>query len=138
MACPFCQITEEQERILEARERVYVIFSNPRLTEGHLLVIPKRHVEKISQLEPLERKELWATVVGYQERVLETLADGCDIRQNYRPYLSESRFKVHHLHVHLLPRSFEDDIYKEYGRYQDGLFEDLSSEEIVRLRKILS
>ena len=45
------------------------MFSNPRLMEGHLLVIPKRHVEKLSELNEEERKELFDTVIEYQEKI---------------------------------------------------------------------
>ncbi|MEK7123070.1 MAG: HIT domain-containing protein, partial [Patescibacteria group bacterium] len=85
--CPFCHIKErEQERVLEEREHVFVILSDPRLVPGHLLVIPRRHVEKLSELDAEEREELFDTVVKYQEKILDKHAAGCDIRQNYRPF----------------------------------------------------
>ena len=55
MDCPFCNINSEKTRILEDKKFVRVIFSNPRLMPGHLLIIPKRHVEKISELNKEEQ-----------------------------------------------------------------------------------
>jgi len=56
MNCVFCEINKEKTRIIEEKEYTLVILSNPRLTEGHLLIIPKRHVEKISELNKEEKK----------------------------------------------------------------------------------
>ena len=58
MECPFCNINKEKTVIINEGKNTRVILSNPKLMQGHLLVIPKRHVEKISQLEKNEREEL--------------------------------------------------------------------------------
>jgi len=55
MECPFCNINSEKTRILKDGNFTRVVFSNPRLMPGHLLVIPKRHVEKISDLNKEEQ-----------------------------------------------------------------------------------
>ena len=57
MECPFCNINSEKTRIVKDKEFVRVIFSNPRLMSGHLLIVPKRHVEKTSELNEEEQKE---------------------------------------------------------------------------------
>jgi len=48
MNCVFCDINKEKTRLIKNGKNVFIIFSNPRLMEGHLLVVPKRHVAKIS------------------------------------------------------------------------------------------
>jgi len=37
---------------------------------GNLLVIPKRHVEKISDLNEEEQQELFKTIIEFQEKFL--------------------------------------------------------------------
>ena len=88
MDCPFCGISLEKTKneIITNKKFVRVIFSNPRLMPGHLLVIPKKHVERLSELNEAEQKELFETIIEFQEKILNTIASGCDIREHYRPF----------------------------------------------------
>lgn len=132
--CPFCDISKERKtRILEERKFVRVIASNPRLMFGHLLVIPKRHVEKISLLNKEERDELFNTVVEFQDKILTKIASGCDIRQNCRPFQKQSRLKVDHLHIHLQPRELYDELYEKCQIFETNIFKELPKEEIEKL-----
>lgn len=133
MNCPFCDINKEKTRIIKERKKVFVILSNPRLMPGHFLVIPKRHVEKISELNEDERKELFNTVVEFQEKILSKFASGCDIRQNYRPFQKQNKLKVDHLHIHLQPREFKDELYERCQIFEKDLFKELSDEEKEKL-----
>jgi ATP adenylyltransferase len=128
-SCPFCSIDEQQTVIVENKESVYVALSNPRLVRGHLLVIPRRHVEKLIELSKEEQHTLWDTVVEYQERILSTLSTGCDVRQNYHPFQQQGRLKVDHLHIHLIPREYKDQIFHITQIYETQLFKDLDGPE---------
>ena len=79
MMCPFCEIDYQKTKIIQINQWTYVVFSNPRITPGHLLVIPKRHVERLSQLTANERRELGETVITYQEKIIAGISPGCDI-----------------------------------------------------------
>lgn len=136
MNCPFCTINPAKNVILKEGNNVRVIFSNPRLMPGHLLVIPKRHVEKISELNEEEKKELFDTTVEFQEKILSKFADGCDIRQHYRPFCKQDDVKVDHLHIHLQPRKFEDELYKKVQVFERNAFKEVSPEELKKLIKI--
>lgn len=127
--CPFCTSAREEGRILKDAPRTYVIFSNPRLMPGHLLVIPKRHVCRLSELSDQERGELLDLVVEFEERILRTLSAGCDIRQNYKPYVPNGRTSVKHLHVHLHPRDLNDELHRVIDPHQKPLYRDLPEEE---------
>jgi diadenosine tetraphosphate (Ap4A) HIT family hydrolase len=130
MNCPFCEIDSHKTKIIQTNEKTYIAFSNPRLTPGHLLVIPKRHVEKLSELTQNELYELWNTVIDFQEKIIAEITPGCDIRQNYRPFQKQSRLKVNHLHIHLIPRTYKDDIYKITQFNEKNLFKDLDKNEM--------
>src|SRR5262245_17455948 len=103
MHCPFCDLSSEtdQKRVLELGEKSIVLFSNPRLMKGHLLVIPRRHVERLSELTKEEREELFETITRFQEKILSSMATGCDVRHHYRPFIQDGRLKRSHLHIHL-------------------------------------
>lgn len=137
MSCPFCEIDKARTRIIKEGKHALVIFSNPRLMPGHLLVVPKRHVEKLSQLSEEERTELMDLVVEFQERILAKMAGGCDIRQNYRPFQKQSDLKVHHLHIHLQPREFEDELYAACQIHETGIFASPAADELDKLLEVL-
>jgi diadenosine tetraphosphate (Ap4A) HIT family hydrolase len=136
--CPFCTSAREEDRILKEGNYAYVIFSNPRLMPGHLLVIPKRHIDgRIEDLSSEERNEIFYFLSEFQAKILDTIASGCDIRQNFKPYVKNSRTHVNHMHWHLQPREFKDVIYEKADVYRDPLYVNLSDEEKDRLFAIL-
>lgn len=91
MPCRFCTIDEERQQVLEKRNHVYIMPSNPRLIPGHLLVIPIRHIEDPTDLRTDEQYELFDTVIELQTKILMLKAGmGCEVRQNCRPFLLES------------------------------------------------
>lgn len=137
-SCPFCTSAREEQRILKEGKYAYVIFSNPRLMPGHLLVIPKRHIEgRIEELSQEERDEIMDFLAEFQAKILVKLAPGCDIRQNYKPYLENSRTHVNHMHFHLQPRAYEDQVYEKADVHRNPLFKELPEEERDRLFSLL-
>ncbi len=128
--CRFCNLENtEKQRVLSVHDYCLVIFSNPRLMPGHLLVIPKRHVLSLSELTDVERGELFNVTIEYQEKILKHLASGCDIKQHNRPFLKENDLKVDHVHIHLQPRDFEDELYLKSGIYDREIFKPLLDAE---------
>ena len=125
--CPFCNLSSK-EVILKNGKSVSVISSNPRLMPGHLLVIIKRHVQKLSELTQEERVELLETLIEFEEKILSKLAPGCDIRQHYHPFLENDEVAVNHFHFHLQPREFKDELWKKTQRFEKSIFQELSTE----------
>lgn len=138
MNCPFCNLHTERTRIIKETDTMRVIFSNPRLMAGHLLVIPKRHVTKLSELTSVERTEIFDLLSEFEEKILRHIAPGCDIRQHYRPFQRDSQLKVSHLHFHLQPRELHDELYQKCQSFETGLFADLAEDEIKRVVETLS
>lgn len=136
MSCPFCNLNPERNNVIHEGKTVFVMPSNPRLVEGHLLVIPKRHIERPSELTTEERKELFNTVLKFQEKILTKVAKGCDIRENYRPFQSEDDLKVDHIHFHLIPRELNDEIHERYEKIQPEVFRMMDEDELEKSTKI--
>ena len=129
MDCRFCTIiNDETERIVAYRDHCFVLLSNPRLVPGHLLVIPRRHVERPNELNAEEQKNMFDTMLEFQDYILENVASGCDIRQHCKPFLPESRLKVNHVHFHVLPREFQDELFL-HSQKNDEVFTDLGEDE---------
>ncbi len=133
--CPFC---EPKQRILVQNDVAYLMLSNPRKVEGHTLVIPHRHVERPWELSTEELAGIFKLVNLAQERLLAAFATGVDTRQHYRPFLPESKFKVNHVHFHVMPRTFEDTLYANADVHEGKLFADLLPDEHDRVASLFS
>ena len=136
MNCPFCKINNIKTRIIRQGKHYFIALSNPRLVPGHLLVIPKRHIEKASQLNSQERKEIFDAIIALEEEILKKFASGCDIKTHYRPFINESNIKVNHLHFHLQPREFEDELYRKSQIGEKKLWKELPKEEKGKFTKL--
>ncbi len=132
--CPFCS---PAERVLKSNDHANVILSNPHKVPGHLLVIPKRHVEKPWELQSEEVAAIFELVFFIEQKIVGKLGEGVDIRQNYRPYLKQDELKVDHLVFHVIPRSPGDYLYAVSEKYEDDLFADLDATEAAAVAKLL-
>lgn len=124
--CPFCSA---DERIVKENEHAFAILSNPRKVPGHILVVPKRHVEKPWELTEMELRDVFDLISYLEQKLIGTFGDGCDIRQNYRPFLQQNNLKVNHVHFHLIPRALDDYIYQVSEKYDSELFAELDATE---------
>jgi histidine triad (HIT) family protein len=136
MPCPFCNIIELEYRLLEEGGDYIVILSNPRLMPGHTLVIPKRHITKPSEMTAEERKNIFDAVLKWQDKITSVFSTGCDVRQNFRPFIKENQLKIDHVHYHLIPRELEDKYYFVVDKNTPAIFEPLSDEERIKIEGI--
>lgn len=132
--CPFCN---SDERVLKENEHAFALLSNPRKMPGHFLVMPKRHIEQPWELTETELKDIFEIIFFIEKKIIGKLGDGCDIRQNYRPFLEQSKYKVDHVHFHVYPRYFEDYLYKVSEQFEKDLFTDLDKDEHNEVAKLL-
>jgi diadenosine tetraphosphate (Ap4A) HIT family hydrolase len=133
-SCPFCAL---KTRVLKENALACLFLSNPRKTKGHSLVIPKRHIEQPWQLTSAELLAVFELVTLAGQAIALQLADGFDIRQNYRPFMAESATKVDHVHFHIIPRSNKDHIYTTAERYDNRLWQPLGDEEHSQISALL-
>lgn len=133
-ACPFCSA---DDLVLKENDHAIVILSNPRKVPGHFLVLPKRHIEEPWQLTADELTDIFKLIFFIEQRILGKLGTGVDIRQNYRPFLNQSRLKVDHVHFHVYPRSDEDYLYQVSEKFETDLFADLDELERKEVAKLL-
>jgi len=133
--CPFCNL---KQRVLKENTLAQVILSNPHKVPGHFFVVPKRHVEEPWKLEPEEITAIFELIFFVEQRILKAkLGTGVDIRQNYRPFMTQGRLKVNHVLFHVYPRSNEDYLYQVSEQYETDLFAELDDAEAEAVAKIL-
>lgn len=128
MDCIFCKIVKGEipsYKVYED-EKVLVFLDIYPTNNGHMLVIPKEHVENLHDISLDLLKEINTVTKKMYKLVEEGLsADGTTIIQN-----NGSAQDVKHYHVHVVPR-FKDDGVK----LTDANFEKLDFEEVLKKLK---
>lgn len=132
--CPFC---DPLERVLKENASAQVMLSDPRKVPGHILVMPKRHIIKPWDLTQQELEDVFELIFFIESRIIGKLGDGCDIRQNYRPFMKQDALKINHVHFHVIPRTFQDYIYSVAEKYETDLFAELDDLERDAVAKLL-
>lgn len=102
--CLFCSIqTDDRKRIVAENELAYAIRDGFPVTEGHTLLIPKRHTPDYFGLVQSEVHAINALMTAQKDRlsVAEPTIWGFNIGMNCGEVAGQTVF---HCHVHLIPR----------------------------------
>lgn len=99
-SCPFCNVAAGA--MVQASDFTLALRDAYPVAPGHTLVVPRRHVASIFELEPEEWDDLWALVRVVRHRADELAgADGVNVGVNDGAAAGQT---VAHAHVHLIPR----------------------------------
>ena len=107
MECLFCSWLEKKNQILWENENIVVFVANLAFTEGHVLVVPKKHVESIFEIDEKLREELFFVSLKMGKLLDEKLKiGGYTLALNEKVYLTEPDDTTHipHVHMHIIPR----------------------------------
>lgn len=105
MECPFCE--PAPDRIVGEGPTTRVLADLYPVTDGHLLVVPRRHVLRWTDATLDERSALTAEIERACElaRERDRRIDGFNIGWNDGPAAGQT---VMHLHIHVIPRRLGD------------------------------
>jgi diadenosine tetraphosphate (Ap4A) HIT family hydrolase len=100
LKCPFCQRLGDQ---IVDQNHVAVAFPDGYpVSDGHMLIVPRRHVRSIFDHAPPELNGVWALVAQVRARLLHELApDGFTIGVNDGVTAGQT---IGHGHIHVIPR----------------------------------
>ncbi len=99
--CPFCQVNNQAEVILNS-PLVYAIYDKFPVSDGHVLIIPKRHCADYFELYPEEQSACWEMINRVKGIIQERFnPDGFNIGINVNESAGQTIF---HVHIHLIPR----------------------------------
>ena len=103
--CIFCNIPDE--RIIDENDRAYVIKDGFPVTDGHSLIIPKRHVAEYFELSSYEITAIHELLVSTKEQLQSSddAISGFNIGMNNGEDAGQTIF---HCHIHLIPRRSGD------------------------------
>ncbi len=124
--CIFCKIVSgdlPSARVYDDATKLTFMDINP-VRPGHLLLIPKKHYERMSDLPEETAADLARVLPRLARAVVKaTQADGFNIFQTNGRCAGQV---VPHLHIHIIPRHENDDysFHWKAGTYAEGEMED--------------
>ena len=108
--CLFCKIIAGElpsTPVYEDEEYKVILDVNPA-ARGHVIIIPKKHAANIFELEDEEAAKVFPIAKKIAAALRKTYhCDGINILQNNGEAAGQTVF---HLHVHVVPRYYGDDV----------------------------
>jgi len=109
--CPFCNFDPSREIIAES-PLAFAIYDKYPVSNGHTLIIPKRHCSGYFELTDEEQAACWLMVNELQVFLTEKYKpDGFNVGININSAAGQT---IPHVHIHLIPR-FKGDIPEPEG-----------------------
>ena len=131
MDCIFCKIINGDIPSFKIYEDEYVLafLDITQGTKGHTLIIPKKHVKNLYELDEETTQHVFKVVPKIAKALKKTFNPiGLNmINNNDKPLQS-----VFHFHIHLIPRYENDGMelstINNYGKFNDDYFIKLSKD----------
>jgi len=98
--CPFCDLKEKY--IVAQRENAVLTVNLFPYIDGHLMVIPREHIEHLSEM-PLKTWEDCHKLLTLGISLLKKALNAQDVNVLYREGSKLSGSSLKHLHIHILP-----------------------------------
>jgi histidine triad (HIT) family protein len=129
--CEFCAIARGEDRSVQTvceAESWIAFFPLDPATPGHTLVIPRKHVVDLWELEPSLGADLMAAVIRVGRAINDALKPaGMNLITSAGKVAEQTVF---HLHLHVVPR-WQDDgfeqIWPSQHRYENTGLEDVAN-----------
>ncbi|MBA7615368.1 Protein hit [subsurface metagenome] len=130
--CIFCKIADREipSQIIFENELDIAFLDIFPISEGHTIVIPKKHYSNLEYIPDYELTELFKVVKKLAIMIHKKLKiDGYNILQNN---FTAAGQVINHFHVHIIPRNFDDERFRiKIPRNQS------SEEELNKIYRIL-
>ena len=131
--CIFCKIIRKELpsfTVFEDENTLAILDINP-INRGHILVIPKSHVEKLREMNEESKLQLFKTVTK-MERIISEMPDckGTNLIQNNGKSAGQM---INHVHFHVIPR-YEGDTFR-FSYEKHTLTEEELEKNAEQLRK---
>ncbi len=129
--CPFCKIGRhelEHVQVLEDREVLGIMDLYPA-TPGHVLVLPKKHIETLYEMPADLGAHIMTSTIRLAEVIKEKLSpDGLNLIQSNDTAAGQT---VPHFHLHIVPRYKGDSVMLQFGHGN-------TPEKVTELERIAS
>lgn len=131
--CIFCKIIDGQIPCVKLFENDHVLafLDVGPVSEGHTLIVPKKHSLNVDQTDPVTMAEIAKVIPGVAGAVKTAMeADGYNVLCNNGTAAGQV---VEHVHVHVIPRKSNDAVFSKWPSFQ---YPDGKADEIAeKIRK---
>lgn len=108
--CIFCKIIAGEipsTAVYEDDDFRAILDVNPA-ARGHVIILPKKHAANIFELEEEDAAKIFPVAKKIASALMKTYdCDGVNVLQNNGEAAGQTVF---HLHVHVIPRYYDDDV----------------------------
>ncbi len=103
--CIFCH--PRKEEILAENEHAQIVADNSPVSDGHCLIVPKRHIKTLFEATKEENHAFFELIKAAKEIIQKQgyKPDGYNVGSNNDIAAGQSVF---HLHIHVIPRYLGD------------------------------
>jgi len=118
--CVFCKMVAGEIPVTKVyeNEAVLAFLDIGPVSDGHTLVIPKQHCEKVHECDPDILAQVGACLGKIAGAVVSAMdADGYNVLCNNGRAANQV---VSHLHFHIIPRRMGDGVFTQWPAYQYG------------------
>jgi len=126
--CLFCKMVAEQIPVTKIYENddILAFLDIGPISDGHTLVIPKQHYEKLGDCPP----ELLAKVASHLGKIAKAVSAAMN-SDGYNVLCNNGRAAgqvIDHLHFHIIPRMSGDGVFNRwpYNKYSEGKIEEIA------------
>ena len=135
MSCLFCRIVtgEEPAHLVLEREDVVGFLDTRPVFKGHVLLVPRRHVDTLTELPD----DLVVPLFGAAREVAAAVRTALGAQGSFVAMNNVVSQSVPHLHVHVVPRTKGDGLrgfFWPRTRYAD---DGEAADHAARLREVL-
>jgi len=124
--CLFCELPADKFQVVDANDLCLTLSDSYPVTEGHCLIIPRRHAETYFDMNTAEIEAATGLLHRARSNIQgeDPKVSGCNIGMNSGKSAGQSVF---HAHIHLIPRRDGDQqdpqggvrkIFPEKARYR--------------------
>jgi len=110
LPCVFCDIIarKAQAHIVYEDDDLIAFLDNHPITDGHTLLVTKRHYERLGEIPPVEVAKLFTKAQELNEVIMKKMsAQGANISVNDGKAAHQL---VPHIHIHIIPRRENDGV----------------------------
>jgi histidine triad (HIT) family protein len=136
MDCVFCSIVAGElpaDVVLDEPDLVAFLDRRP-LFKGHVLLVPRRHVDTLLDLPP----DLHALLLGAAQRLAAATVEGLGAQGSFVAMNNVVSQSVPHLHVHVVPRTKGDGLRGFFWPRRTYASQQESAEYAARLAAVLA
>lgn len=137
-SCAFCRDEVLERQTFYTGNRVLGVLTHKPALNGHVLIIPKRHVERFEDLDPDEVEEIFIAVKKIDRAVQETFGNTDYLLIQKNGVMAGQ--SVPHVHFHYLPggrflafRFLISPLYRPLSREKLRYLKDVLSESLLKL-----